>query len=112
VRQMARKRKINYDPTLEVEKKEFFVGTKVGRKLSRVKDFFNNLPVGVQWFTTLMISSIISGIVGVAVMIYFNIGVKTLVEMNTYLKVQFIFDLVLIVMLVVFIWLVIHEAKS
>lgn len=109
---MARKRRILYDPTLEIEKKEFFVGTKLGKKLSGVKDFFNNLPVGLQWFTTLMISSIISGIVGVAVMLYFNIGVSTIAEINTYLKVQFIFDIIVLVMLVTFILLLIKEAKS
>lgn len=109
---MARKRQVRYDPTLQVEKREFFVGTKLGRKLSSMKDFFNNLPVGLQWFTTLMISSIISGLVGVAVMIYFNIGVSTIADMNAYLKVQFIFDIVVLVMLVTFIMLLIKEARS
>jgi uncharacterized membrane-anchored protein len=109
---MAKKKEILYDPTLEVEKKEFFVGTKLGKKLSGFKKYFEGLPAGVQWFFTLLLSSIISGLVGVAVMIYFNIGVKTIEDMNMYLKVQFIFDLVVVITLVVFIWLLIKEAKS
>jgi hypothetical protein len=107
-----RKKQIVYDESLAVEKKEYFVSTKLGKHLSETKKRFEALPADVKWLIALFVSSVASGLVSIAVMIYFDMGFKTLEEVAMFLKVQFIIDVVLILMISVFIFLVIKEAES
>jgi hypothetical protein len=106
------KKQVVYDESLVVEKKEYFVSTKIGRQLSEAKKMIEALPAGVKWLIALFISSVASGLVSITVMIYFDIGFKTLEEVAMFLKVQFIIDVVLILMISIFIFLVIKEAES
>jgi hypothetical protein len=106
------KKQIVYDEALVVEKKEYFVSTKLGKQLSEIKKTLEALPASAKWLIALFVSSVVSGLISVAVMIYFDIGFKTLDEVAMFLKVQFIIDVVLFLMISVFIFLVIKEADS
>ena len=109
---MGRRRIIKYAKELEVEKREFFVSTKLGRKLSEIKTFFSNLPVGIRWFLTLLVSGVISSFVAIMVTVYFRIGFSTIEEINNFLRVQIIVNVVFALMIIVFIVLVIREART
>lgn len=109
---MGRKRSIRYDQGLEIEKREFFASTKLGKQFSSIKHFLENLPVGIRWFFTLLISGVISSLVAILVTVYFKIGFYTIEEINHFLRVQVIVDIVLALLIIVFIILVIRESKG
>lgn len=93
-------------------KKGIFCINKDRQALSEFKKTVGALPSSVKWIITLMIGACISAIVGIVMTVYFNIGLTTINEINPTLKVQFILDVMIIALLIIFIGLVIREANS
>jgi hypothetical protein len=111
---MARKKKVRiiYDPSLEVEKRESFVSTKLGGEVSQIKKTIEGMPAGVKWLLAVLIGGFISALVELLIVLYFEVGFNTIEAVDNAFKVQLIIDAMLVTMMIIFIGLLIKESKS
>lgn len=107
-----KKVKIVYSPELEVEKKENFVSTKLGSEVSDVKKIFEKLPSSVKWLLAVLIGGFISALVEMIILMYFELGFTGIEDISNAFKIQFIIDAILTTMIIIFIGLLVKEARS
>jgi len=107
-----RKKTIIYDPSLEVEKKESFVSTKLEKEVSNVKRTLDNIPGAGKWLIALFVGAFISTLIQVTLMFYFSFGFDTFEEIDFAIRIQFLIDAIVIAMIGVFIGLLIKESRS
>ena len=77
--------------------------------LSKIKKRILGLPSYVKWFLTLVFGAVLAKIVDVAVSTYFSFGFADLTEVNQAFKIQFMIDLVLVLVIVVLIGIVVRR---
>ena len=109
---MARRRKIVYSPELEVERRESFVSTKIGKDVTGIKQLIEGLPASIKWLFAVLVRGIVSGVVALVFTFYFDFGFRSIEELNLAIRLQFVIDLALFAMMAVFILLLIREARQ
>jgi hypothetical protein len=106
-----KRKTILYDESLAVEKRENFVSTKLGKKISEAKKVIEGIPSAVKWILAVLTGGAVSAIVELIIILHLESGFATFADVNAAFRAQWIIDIVIITMMGIFIWLVLQEAR-